>query len=115
MGELLLELEEKGIIKDNKWVDIKVINNTKEALVYKILAGKDGIWDTISDFDKKGQVEWTPKEEGNYMIIAQAKKKNSKKPFDYKVSQSITIGDYNAKLIKELYIEKNIKEILKKR
>ncbi len=109
MGDLLLEIEEKGIIKDNKWVDIKVTNNTKDALTYKILAGKDGIWDTISDFDKNenGHIEWVPKEEGNYMIIAQARRKDSKKPFDYKVSQSITIGDYDDKLIKDLYIEKN--------
>ena len=47
MGELLLELDTRDIIEHNSPVNIKIINNTNDNLRYKILIGKDGIWETF--------------------------------------------------------------------
>lgn len=106
MGEILLDLEEKGIIEGEEPVNIKVLNTTDEPLIYKILVGKDGIWETLSDFNEHKEIMWTPKQKGNYMIIAQAKRESSKKPFDYKVAQSIIVGKNINNLINKLYLDK---------
>lgn len=107
MGEILLDIEEKEIIEENEPVNIKIINNTNDDLTYKILVGKDGIWETLRDFQEKKELQWLPHQAGNYMIIVQAKKENSRKPFDFKVTQSITVGINEERLIKELNLNKD--------
>ncbi|MPQ43365.1 triple tyrosine motif-containing protein [Clostridium tarantellae] len=107
MGEILLEIEEKEIIDRAEPINIKVINNTNEELKYKILAGKDGIWETLKEFNEKAEVNWIPGDDGNYMIIAEAKKKNSNKSFDFKVSQNVAVGVNEDRLIKRLYVDKD--------
>lgn len=111
MGEILLDLEEKEIIEGEEPVNIKVLTTTNEPLMYKILVGKDGIWETLSDFNERREIMWTPKEKGTYMIIAQAKKESSKKPFDYKTTQSIIVGENDCKLINGLYLDKETLKI----
>ena len=56
MGELLLELDTRDIIEHNSPVNIKIINNTNDNLRYKILIGKDGIWETLREFEKEGKI-----------------------------------------------------------
>ncbi|MGG5462946.1 triple tyrosine motif-containing protein [Clostridium sp. B9] len=118
MGELLLELDEKEVIEDNSPVNIMIINNTSDNLKYKILIGKDGIWDTLRDFEKGNRFTWTPEEIGDYMVMVQGKKENSNKPFDYKVTQSINVSKKGDKqenknkkddnLIKGIYLNKDV-------
>ena len=91
MGELLLELDTRDIIEHNSPVNIKIINNTNDNLRYKILIGKDGIWETLREFEKEDEFIWTPKEEGEYMIMVQGRKEDSNKPFDYKVTEGVNV------------------------
>ncbi len=91
MGELLLELEAIDIIENNSSVKIKIIDNTKDNLSYKILIGKDGIWETLREFEKENEFVWTPKENGEYMLMVQGRKDDSNKPFDYKVTESVNV------------------------
>ena len=56
MGELLLELDTRDIIEHNSPVNIKIINNTNDNLRYKILIGKDGIWETLREFEKEDEL-----------------------------------------------------------
>ena len=122
MGELLLELDTRDIIEDNSPVNIKIINNTHDNLRYKILTGKDGIWETLREFEKGNEFIWNPKEDGEYMIMVQGRKENSTKPFDYKVTQSVNVkrrvdglqNEINKdeikeeKLIKGIYLNKDV-------
>lgn len=117
MGELLLELDTRDIIEDNSPVNIKIINKTHDNLRYKILTGKDGIWETLREFEKGNEFIWNPKEDGEYMIMVQGRKENSTKPFDYKVTQSVNVkrrvdGLQNEikeeKLIKGIYLNKDV-------
>ncbi|HII4441427.1 TPA: triple tyrosine motif-containing protein [Clostridium perfringens] len=117
MGELLLDLDTRDIIEDNSPVNIKIVNNTHDNLRYKILTGKDGIWETLREFEKGNEFIWNPKEDGEYMIMVQGRKENSTKPFDYKVTQSVNVkrrvdGLQNEikeeKLIKGIYLNKDV-------
>lgn len=105
MGELLLEIDEREIIEENSPIDINIINNTEDDLIYKILIGKDGIWETLREFGVGNKFVWTPNEVGSHMIMVQGKKENSKKPFDYKVTQSIMVNKKREKTLDKI-IEK---------
>ena len=122
MGELLLELEAIDIIENNSSVKIKIIDNTKDNLSYKILIGKDGIWETLREFEKENEFVWTPKENGEYMLMVQGRKDDSNKPFDYKVTESVNVKKIvdgikdemtkdeikEEKLIKGIYLNKDV-------
>ena len=122
MGELLLELDTRDIIEHNSPVNIKIINNTNDNLRYKILIGKDGIWETLREFEKEDEFIWTPKEDGEYMIMVQGRKEDSNKPFDYKVTEGVNVkrtvhglqDEMNKdeikeeKLIKGIYLNKDV-------
>ena len=122
MGELLLELEAIDIIENNSSVKIKIIDNTKDNLSYKILIGKDGIWETLREFEKENEFVWTPKENGEYMLMVQGRKEDSNKPFDYKVTESVNVKKIvdgikdemtkdeikEEKLIKGIYLNKDV-------
>lgn len=118
MGELLLDIDEREVIEENSPVNIITINTTDEKLVYKILIGKDGVWETLREFGEENKFVWVPKSFGNYMIMVQGKKENSKKSFDYKVTQSVMVNKKNSrtsekivkkeKFINGLYLNKDI-------
>ena len=122
MGELLLELDTRDIIEHNSPVNIKIINNTNDNLRYKILIGKDGIWETLREFEKGNEFIWNPKEDGEYMIMVQGRKEDSNKPFDYKVTEGVNVkrtvhglqDEMNKdeikeeKLIKGIYLNKDV-------
>ena len=102
MGELLLEIDEREIIEENSPIDINIINNTEDDLIYKILIGKDGIWETLREFGAGSRFIWIPNEVGNYMIMVQGKREDSKKPFDYKVTQSIIVNKKSEKTLDKI-------------
>lgn len=118
MGELLLDIDEREVIEESSPIDIITINTTDEKLIYKILIGKDGVWETLREFGEENEFVWVPKSFGNHMIMVQGKKENSKKPFDYKVTQSVMVNKKNSrpseKIVKEekfingVYLNKDI-------
>jgi hypothetical protein len=110
VDKLLLELDKINPHDSGEDINIKAIINTDESLLYKFLIGKDGIWKTLKDFDEIPEVKWTPKEQGRYMIIGQAKKINSKKPFDFKSTLNYTVGD-DENLISNIYVNKEVLNI----
>ena len=65
--------------------DIKIIakaeNNTN--LDYKFIAGKGGVWTAIQEFSQNNKCIWTPKDDGDYIIMVQARERNKLKPIDY--------------------------------
>lgn len=73
-------------------INIKVISeNIKEDLEYKFLIGKEGIWSVIKDFSKSNQCMWIPSENGNYIIMVQAREKSKARPLDYLAKEEFSI------------------------
>ena len=109
MEELCLEIEGKEIEFAKRAYKIKVINNVDCSLKYKILIGREGVWTVLEDeFSNKDEYTWVPKISGIYHIIAQGKKEDSLKSFDYTVLKSMTVGLNEESLIKELNMNKDI-------
>lgn len=80
--------------------------SNQEELIYKFIIGKDGTWDVIKDFSDVENTEWTPASDGKYIIMVQAKKVNSNKPFDYMVKDNYIIGKSEKKIINQVYLDK---------
>ena len=81
-------------------------DSNNEEFTYKFIIGNDGIWNTVQEFSDCGTFIWRPKEEGKYMIMVQAKDKNSNKPFDCIAKQEFIIGEESKqKLIKDIKID----------
>lgn len=93
--------QEKG-----KEIKITVENNIKEEMLYKFFVGANGIWDIIKDFNEENWTSWTPKEDGKYTIMVQAKKKDSNKLFDYVIRNDYIIGKAEGNLIANFNIDR---------
>lgn len=94
MNELIITFDKNFFMENGeKAIGIFVNQECKEPLIYKFLVGRNGMWKVIRDFDKKNYTLWDEKREGNYLIMVQAKSKNSEKPFDYVVRSEYAIKD----------------------
>jgi hypothetical protein len=62
-------------------------------LEYKFIVGRGGVWNTIQEFSGKNKCVWTPKLEGEYMVMVQARDKYGKKPLDYLAKEDYSIVD----------------------
>ena len=62
-------------------------------LEYKFIVGRGGVWNTIQEFSEKNECLWTPKLEGEYMVMVQARDKCGKKPLDYLAKEDYSIVD----------------------
>ena len=87
-GNEVRELEELQIICDkdspqtlNQEILIKAVYSGKEKIEYKFIIGNDGVWNTVQDFSEISTYRWTPKNEGNYIIMVQGKQADSRKSF----------------------------------
>lgn len=111
MEELYIDIYTKNI--ENKEIyEIKIENNTDDDLLYKILIGREGVWEALDDeFCNKDEFHWTPVKKGNYHILAQAKKVGSAKSFDYKTTRSISVGVNEENLIQDIFINKEVYDI----
>jgi hypothetical protein len=78
----------------------------KEKFSYKFIIGKDGTWDILRDFSDSESTEWTPAEDGKYIIMIQAKKADSNKPFDYMAKENYIIGKSEKKIINNVFFDK---------
>ncbi len=73
-------------------IRIKVTaENINEELEYKFLIGKGGVWSVIKDFSRSNQCLWIPTEEGNYIIMVQAREKSKARPLDYLAKEEFSI------------------------
>ncbi|WP_238919062.1 triple tyrosine motif-containing protein [Clostridium sp. YIM B02555] len=83
------------------------IENALEELEYKFIVGKGGLWNTIQEFSDKNECIWKPKEEGEYMVMIQAREKDGKKPLDYLAKEEYYIlkGEVTDTMHKEVSIE----------
>lgn len=106
MNEITVRCNLESPQQINQLVYIYVENEPDVDLLYKFIIGKDGTWNTLKDFSEEKCIEWTPKEEGKYIIMVQAKEKDSCKCFDYISRMTYVIGEEEEKLIKEVYSEK---------
>ncbi|CAM2742954.1 triple tyrosine motif-containing protein [Hathewaya histolytica] len=84
MNELIITFKENYYLENGeKSIGIFVNSSEKEDLLYKFLVGHNGMWKIIKDFTEEKFTLWDEKEEGNYIIMIQAKRRESSKPFDY--------------------------------
>lgn len=72
---------------ENTEIEISMDTLEEEKFLYKFLLGFQGKWNTISDFSENKHIKWTPIETGSYTVMAQIRKVDSAKSFDY-VSKS---------------------------
>ena len=88
--------------------NIKVDIDCDDIIDYKVIIGSLGVWSTIKEFNESGQGLWVPEEPGEYMIMVQGKKRNSKKPFDLLAKEEFEIfaKEEECKLIKDIIVEK---------
>lgn len=95
--------QQKGVT-----IVISIDKKIEEELLYKVMVGANGTWDTISDFSKDNIIEWMPKEDGKYFILVQGKIAHSKKPFDYISRINYIIGCDDEKLICAIDMDKSV-------
>lgn len=86
-------------------IDIEILS-PNENLLYKFFMGVDGVWSTLRNFDESKVCSWIPEKDGKYIIMVQAREKNSKKAFDYVTRADFIIGVEDEGLIKDVYINK---------
>ncbi|NLZ47952.1 MAG: triple tyrosine motif-containing protein [Clostridiales bacterium] len=91
----------------NNAIKVYVDKFNEEKLLYKFIIGCDGIWDTIEDFTEKNYTIWTPNKDGKYIVMVQAKKMDSTKPFDYVARTDYIIGEVETKLINQVSLNNN--------
>lgn len=106
-------MNELGIIcnlespqEKNTNIIIKVENNLEEDFLYKYMIGCNGTWNTLKEFSEEISAEWTPEEDGKYIIMVQAKKANGEKIFDYVSRIDYIIGKVQEKLINNITLDK---------
>lgn len=92
--------------KDND-INIMIEKFSEERLLYKFIVGFDGVWDTLRDFEEEDSFVWTPHNDGKYIIMVQAKKEDSTKPFDYVARADYIIGEAEDKLISNISLDKS--------
>lgn len=89
----------------NNAIKVYVEKFNKEQLLYKFIIGCDGVWDTIEDFTEKNYTIWTPNRDGKYIVMVQAKKIDSPKPFDYVARTDYIIGEVDTELITQVILD----------
>ena len=111
-GNEVRELEELQIICDkdspqtlNQEILIKAVYSGKEKIEYKFIIGNDGVWNTVQDFSEISTYRWTPKNEGNYIIMVQGKQADSRKSFHCIVKKEYVIKEKkNDRLIEDIIV-----------
>lgn len=92
--------------QEYKEIEISVENELENNLDYKFLVGLEGTWTTLKKSSEESVATWKPEVDGKYSIMVQAKRKESKKPFDFMSKTDYIVGEACIKLIKDIYIDK---------
>lgn len=88
--EIVFDKEKPQSVDTSIRISVKS-ENINEELEYKFLIGKGGIWSVIKDFSKSNQCLWVPTEDGNYIIMVQAREKSKARPLDYLAKEEFSI------------------------
>ncbi|MGH4138718.1 triple tyrosine motif-containing protein [Clostridium sp.] len=107
MNEMNILFSTENLQEKEKEIVISVGNKVEDNLSYKFLIGLKGTWTTLKDLSEASAAIWKPDTEDKYSIMVQAKRKESKKPFDFISKTEYTVGTVCEKLISEIYIDKN--------
>ncbi|WBW98582.1 triple tyrosine motif-containing protein [Oceanirhabdus sp. W0125-5] len=83
MDEIRLSIVPEKQQFQGRDINIQVINDTGESLEYKFLVGHESKWETVREFSGDNTLKWRFDKPGDYFIMVQAKKINSKQSFDY--------------------------------
>lgn len=93
-----LQLKDMEIIFDKQkpqsvGTDIKIIAKADNDvdLEYKFIVGKGGVWTAIQEFSPKSECIWVPNEDGDYILMVQARAKNKLRPIDYLAKEDYLI------------------------
>lgn len=111
MDEIIINCDKESPQDKDSEIKISILSDEKEQLLYKFIVGLEGTWEILKDFGEEKNVIWKPKENGNYILMVQAKRENSSKAFEYVSRKQFTIGNANEKLINNIYIDKEIFKI----
>lgn len=107
MNELNVQFNLDSPQKKFKEIIINVNKHLDEKLLYKYMIGSNGRWRTLKNYTVSPKAIWIPREDGNYIIMIQAKKLDSNKPFDYIYKYQYSIGNIKMNLINKIDINKS--------
>lgn len=71
-----------GELKPNKTITLSAYSEVPDTLYKFKVRIPNGEWLTVSDFSSTRQINYIPKEEGNYRFVVQVKHKDSKNEYD---------------------------------
>lgn len=108
MNEIIIECSESSPIEKNKKIIISADSSFKDDLLYKFIIGSSGTWETLREFKNIKTAEWVPQEDGKYIIMVQAKQKDTSKAFDYVSRIDFIIGKIEEKLINLVTLDKKV-------
>ena len=106
MNEMNILFRTENSEEKYKEIVISVENKLEDNLNYKFLVGNQGKWTTLKELNEASDVIWKPELEDKYSIMVQAKRKGSKKAFDFVSKTEYIVGNFEEKLISEIYIDK---------
>lgn len=104
MGNFAIECREKSQ-NASDGLCINVAERSEDNLLYKFIVGFNGTWNTIKDFSADTYADWVPDKNGMFIIMVQAKKEASTRPFDYVTRMDYIAGIRNLKLIDSLNVK----------
>lgn len=107
MNEIIMNCNLQSPQEAGTAIEVTVEKNVDEELVYKFSIGEDGKWTTLRDFQNENSFQWVPEADGKYIIMVQAKEKNSTKPFDHATKINYVIGSVEEKLIEAISLDKD--------
>lgn len=92
----------------NQEILLKAIYNGKDKIEYKFIIGSGGVWNTVQDFSEESIFRWNPKKEGDYTIMVQGKKADSRKSFHCIAKKDYSICEVNNdRIIQDVIVEKD--------
>lgn len=92
MNEIEIKIESQEPQKGPNSKNIIIVNEYKKNLLYKFMVGNKGLWTTLKDYSQEKTCLWNPINDGEYIIMVQAKDKDNKKNSSYVSRISYTIG-----------------------
>ena len=69
--EIIFDKEQPQSVGTRIKIIAKAENDTN--LEYKFISGKGGVWPAIQEFSKNNECMWTPDQDGDYIIMVQAR------------------------------------------
>jgi len=111
MNEISIKCKQESPQMKNTQIEFLVEKNVESDLIYKFMVGSEGTWKNVKDFSSEPSFNWVPNENGKYIIMVQAKDNASSKPFDFVSRMEYIIGEFDVKLLNNVYLEKEILKV----